>query len=212
MTNARSLIAALLAPLALACAPKARPLAGVPAPARFPRSEVPQGHTRIVFRWAYTEGDIEAKGEGVARIAAPDSVRLDFFLGGAVGGTSTAFLIGDSLETPGNDMFRRLIPPVPMLWASLGRLRAPAAADTMARVDADTLRADIGRNPRWRVTFAGDRLVRMERIHDNRVRESVARSPNDDVTYANRDARRTLKLTVTKNEQVADFEREIWRR
>ena len=202
----------LLALLALACAPKARPLVGAPAPARFPSSELPAGHTRIVFRWEYVEGDFEAKGDGVARIAAPDSVRLDFFLAGALGGTGTSFLIGDSLEVPGNDMFRKLIPPVPLLWASLGRLRAPAAADTVARVDADTLRADIGRDPRWRVAFAGDRLMRMERIQGGRVREVTSRAPNGDVAYANRDARRTLRLTITKHEQVPGFEREIWSR
>ncbi len=212
MTRARSALLALVAPLAIACAPKARPLAGAPAPAVLPRTEVAPGHSRIVFRWAFAEGGFEAKGEGVARIASPDSVRLDFFMGGALGGTSTAFLIGDSLETPGNDSFRRLIPPVPLLWASLGRLRLPPAADTTARVDADTLRADIGRDPRWRVTFAGGRLVRIERIHGGRVRETLVRGANDDVSYANRDAHRSLKLTVTKHEQVADFERDIWRR
>ena len=41
-----------------------------------------------------------ARGEGVARIASPDSVRMDFFLGGGLG-SGAAVLIGDSLSGPG---------------------------------------------------------------------------------------------------------------
>jgi hypothetical protein len=194
-----------------ACAPKAAGLRGAPVPARFPTTELAPGHRRIVFQWSFTDGEMSGKGEGLARIASPDSVRLDFFLSGGMG-SGTAILIGDRLDTPGGDMVKRYIPPVPMLWASLGRLVAPPSADTVARVDGDTLRADIGRNPRWRVAFVGDRLVRMERISDNRVREWIARSPNDGVTYVNPAAHRSLKLSITSNEPAAEFDSEIWRR
>ena len=54
-----------------------------------------------------------------------------------------------------------------MLWAVLGRLAVPAVSDTVAKVDGATLRADIGRNPAWRVTFVADHLTRIERIIDS---------------------------------------------
>ena len=213
MLSARrsSPLAAALFVGAVACAPRAVPLAGVPTPARLPTGELPAGHHRIVFTWQYTESEISAKGEGLARIAAPDSVRLDFFLSGGMG-SSTTILIGDTLDVPGGDLFKRYIPPVPLLWATLGRLRVPAVADTTARVDGDTLRADIGTKHRWRVAFVGDRLVRVERIDDGRVRELVTRAPNDNVRYDDLAGRRTLKLTVSRNEAVPAFDPQIWKR
>ena len=35
------------------CAPRVRPLAGTPAPARLPLAELPAGRQRIDFRWEY---------------------------------------------------------------------------------------------------------------------------------------------------------------
>ena len=98
----------------LACAPRAGKLAGTPTPVRFPNTDLAKGHQRIVFRWEYVDLALAAKGEGVARIAAPDSVRLDFFLDGGLGG-GFAILVGDSLTTPGGDDVRRYLPPVPLL-------------------------------------------------------------------------------------------------
>ena len=85
---------------AFACAPRAGKLTGTAAPARFPATELPRGNQRIVFRWDYIDQALAAKGEGVARIASPDSVRLDFFLDGGLGG-GYAIVIGDSISTPG---------------------------------------------------------------------------------------------------------------
>ena len=152
---------------------------------------------------------MSARGEGVARIAAPDSARLDFFVDPGMG-AGYALLIGDRLEAPGIALVRRYLPPPPLLWASLGRLRVPSAADTVARVDGDTIRADIGRTPIWRVTFAGERLVRVERIEEGRVIERMVRSPDDGVHYDHLRARRSLTLTVTRRSEVVPFDATIW--
>src|SRR5215207_9011805 len=141
---------AWVAPIAIfvfgvACAPRAGSLRGAATPVRFPATELPRGHQRLVFRWDYVDQALAAKGEGVARVASPDSVRLDFYLDGGLGG-GYAVVIGDSISTPGGDDVRRYLPPVPLLWASLGRLAVPALPDTVAKVDGGTLRADIGRN------------------------------------------------------------------
>src|SRR5712671_193848 len=98
----------------LGCVPSAAPLKGVLAPDRsLPSLSLPTGHRHIVFKWDYQEGDIAARGDGSIRTAAPDSARLDFFLGGGLG-AGGAVLIGDSLRTRHADLARRYIPPSPM--------------------------------------------------------------------------------------------------
>ncbi|MDB4872301.1 MAG: hypothetical protein JWL97_3305, partial [Gemmatimonadales bacterium] len=95
------------------CTPSAAPLKGVLAPDRaLPSIAMPTGHRHIVFRWDYQEGDIAARGDGSIRTAAPDSARLDFFLGGGLG-AGGAILIGDSLRAPHANLARRYIPPAP---------------------------------------------------------------------------------------------------
>ena len=137
--------------LALACVPSAAPLPGVLAPDRsLPSLRLPPGHRQIVFKWDYEEGELAARGDGAVRMAAPDSARLDFFLGGGLGG-GAAVLIGDSLRAPRVDLVRRYIPPAPMMWAALGRLAIPALPDTLVKLDGDVLRADVGRPVQWRV-------------------------------------------------------------
>src|SRR5438105_13344229 len=85
---------------AAACAPRLKPLPGVPAPAAaLPSAKLPDQHRRIVFLWQLDDPDLTARGEGAARVAPPDSARLDFFLaGGAASGA--AVLTGDQLKLP----------------------------------------------------------------------------------------------------------------
>lgn len=193
-----------------ACAPRLRPLGGTPtAPARLPSGELPPGHRLVVFRWELNEGEMLVRGEGAARIAPPDSARLDFFLAGGLGG-GRAILVGDSLRTPGAaDLVQRFIPPAPLLWATLGRVALPATADTAATMDGDLIRADFGRPAQWRVTFRGDSLVRMERVVDGRVTEWVDRS-GDRVRYRHETSRRELLLTVTRSQSSPAFDASIW--
>ena len=205
---APSLLVALAA--TLNCAPRAGSLNGTPVPARFPSAELAPGHRRLVFRWEYEDHALGARGEGAARIASPDSVRLDFFLDGGVAG-GHAIVIGDSMFTPGGDQARRYLPPVSLLWAALGRLAVPAVPDTVAKVDGDILRADIGRNPTWRITFADDELTRVERIVDGRRIEWVSRAGSD-IRYQHERASRSLTLRVTSTDAASPFDPAIWRR
>lgn len=200
----------LLVAAVSACAPRAGSLSGKPVPARFPNAQLPRGNQRIVFRWEYVDQALAAKGEGVARVSSPDSVRMDFFLDGGLGG-GYAIVIGDSVSTPGGDQVRRYLPPVSLLWAALGRLAVPALTDTVAKVDGDALRADIGRNPVWRVTFTGDRLARLERIVDGRRLEWVART-GQDVRYQNERSSRSLTLKISGSNEAPPFDPAIWRR
>jgi hypothetical protein len=200
----------LLAIGATSCVPSLHPLSGAPAPAVLPRAELPPGHYQIVFEWELQDRDLSGRGEGVARIAGPDSARLDLFLPGGFGG-GAAILIKDSLQVTGGSLARRFIPRVPMLWATLGRNAVPPLRDTTARVDSGLLRVDIGRPTSWRLTFRGDSLVRLERVSDAHIVEWVERS-GPTVRYRSEAARRALSLTIKRVQEVPPFDASIWGR
>ena len=195
--------------VAIACAPTAAPLPGVLSPDRaLPPIALPLGHRHIVFRWDYEEGEIAARGDGSIRTAAPDSARLDFFLGGGLG-AGAAVLIGDSLRTPHADLARRYIPPTPLMWAALGRLAIPALPDTVVRIDGALTRADIGRPLQWRVAIRSDTLVELLHISDGKITESLTHDPDGSLTFRSLGARRTLRLTIIR-EEPGSFNASIW--
>jgi hypothetical protein len=193
--------------LAGCVAPRVRPITGLPYTGSLPRLALPAGHARLVFRWVYDDPIFGARGEGVARLAPPDSVRLDFFVDGGVG-SGGAILIGDSLRTAGEDGVRYL-PPVPLLWAALGVLRVPGA-DTLARVDGDSLRVEIGKGVVYRATFADTQFVTLGRIDGGRLHEKVRREPAT-ITYRQFANRRSLTLTALRRIPDAPYDKDIWR-
>jgi hypothetical protein len=195
-----------------ACAPKLPPLTGTGAPEPLPPATLGTERQHIVFRWELQDVDLVARGEGAARVAPPDSARMDFFLGGGVGGGS-AVLIDDvlRLQEGQSDIVRRVIPSPPLLWSTLGRLALPAVRDTAARRQGDTLRADFGEPVVWRVTFIRDTLRRLERVEAGRVLEWVDRSPlSGRVRYRHEGNRRQLDLQITLFFQVQSFDSKIW--
>ena len=206
--QARALFVIVGLMVAASCAPRLRPLTGAPTVARVPNTELPLIHRQIVFDWELIDRDVTGRGEGVARVAGPDSARLDLFLAGGIG-SGAAILIADSLRTPGSGLPRRFIPPPPLLWAALGRVALPALPDTTARVDGELLRVDIGKPVGWRLTFRRDSLVRLERIRDGRIAEWVERSGNV-VHYRSEEARRALSLTIKRAQEVPPFDASIW--
>jgi hypothetical protein len=192
-----------------ACAPSANPLPGVPAPDRsVPPLALRGGHRHVVFRWDYEEGEITARGDGSVRTAAPDSARLDFFLGGGLGG-GTAVLIGDSLRTPHVDLVRRYIPATPLMWAVLGRLAVPALRDTVVHIDGELLRADIGHPVQWRLTARADTLIGLDHISNGRIIETVRREASGAYIFEAPAARRKLRLTPIR-EEPGSFDASIW--
>jgi hypothetical protein len=200
---------AILLLIVAGCTPAAAPLKGVLAPDRaLPSIAMVSGHRHIVFRWDYQEGDIAARGDGSIRTAAPDSARLDFFLGGGLG-AGGAILIGDSLRTPHANLARRYIPPAPLMWAALGRLAIPPLPDTVVRIDGELTRADIGRPLQWRVALRGDTLVELAHISDGKITESLTRGANGTMTFQAPGARRTLQLTIIR-EEPGSFDASIW--
>jgi len=213
----RARVVALGALLAVAACvrPRLSPLSGTPVPAgKLPRASVAPGHHKLVFDWELDDREMSGRGDGAARIAAPDTARLDFVLSGGYG-SGAAILVDDTVRTPphvtGGDLIRRLVPPPPMLWAALGRVALPNLPDTVIRVDGTTLRADVGRPVAWRLTFHGDTLFRTERVEGGRVAEWVERSDPAHIRYRNEGSRRSLKLTITRSDEVPGFDASIWR-
>lgn len=195
--------------MSCASAPRAGPLTGVPVAAGVPDTKLRPGHRRIIFGWEYKERVFSARGEGVARIAPPDSLRIDLFLdNGSSGGF--VILIGDSLTALAQDDARRSLPPEPLLWATLGVVRV-TAPDTVARQDGDTLRVEIGRDPIWRLAFAAKTLGRMERITGGRIEQTVERRDSTRVVYRQPAAGRSLVLTIRRVIPEPGFDAAIWR-
>jgi hypothetical protein len=225
---AGGLAPALAAALLVACAlPRAGPLAGVPSPVRLPSTALRSGYQRLLFRWEYRDTRISARGDGAARVAPPDSARLDFVVSGPLGGGGYALLFGDTLVAPGNGAkgggvggggggARRYLPATPLIWATLGRLAVPPVTDTIVHADGDTLRADIGPSAdgtTWRVAFGpGGELTSLALVREGRVREAVERDVvGGRVHYQNPGGHRSLTLTQMRSEAVAGFDGNVWR-
>ncbi len=207
--SALRIIAVLAFAGVVACAPKLKPLGGEISPVAMPRTEMPRAHLQIIFDWEYSDQEMTGKGNGVARAAYPDSARLDFFVaGGFLGGA--AVLVGDSLQVPGIDMFRRLIPPPTLLWALLGRSAFPVTRDTAVSQEGGVLRADLGKPVQWRATFRSDSLIRLERVDGARVVEWIEHLPGRRLEYRQETARRSLKLQITRVDTVGSFDSSIW--
>lgn len=211
--------------VSLACAPAARPLVGAPTRALLPPSDLALKPQLLRFTWTYKDETFEANGDGAVRAQHPDRARLDFFLRNGMAG-GYAILLGDSLLVPGIDLIRRMLPPTPLLWASLGRLVLPPTPDTTARVDGDSLRVDLGAlrgrdasgadGRAWRVAFAGTTLVRVERIESGKVIEWMARQRDASgqwrVQYVHERGKRRLAIAMTDTTIVEGFDDAIWRR
>lgn len=120
-----------------AVAPDA-PLATPAQVSRWVHSTAPVGHRVLKFRWQIQDDRGAAGGRGSARVAAPDSIRLD--VAGPLGsGRGAAVVVGDSARwTDPPDIIRRLVPSYPLMWAMLGVMRAPPANATVQGMEDST--------------------------------------------------------------------------
>ncbi len=147
-------------------------------------------------------------GDGAARLAAPDSARVDLFLNGGVP-VGRAVLIGNTLRATNQSQVERVLPPPPMMWAAFGRLAIPALPDTVVTVEGDIVRADIGRPAAWRVTIHGTRLMQLARLSGGRIVETVTRDEGGRLLYEV-PGRRKLWLGIVRDEGVAGFDASVW--
>jgi len=210
MTRRCSLLVALPL-LAFGCRPAAPPITGTAAPAALPKAQLPPVHLKYVFKWLYFDGDTQLSGDGAARISPPDSVRLDFFVARGMG-SGHVMLIGDSLRTPGPNQVKVLVPPPPLLWASLGRLDVPRLPDTLARAAGDTLRVELSGagNTRWRTTFVATALREVSQLVGSHIEQFVTRDPEKGTAHYEHRRGRRLDITLTRVDTVPGFDVAIW--
>lgn len=88
---------------------------------------LPAGRQIVRFRWLYKNEQSSAGGRGSARIASPDSLRLDG--AGPLGAGKFAGVVVDdsALWARPEEDFRKLVPDYTLMWAMLGIARPPKA-------------------------------------------------------------------------------------
>lgn len=108
--------------------------------------------TALRFRWRYRDERRSGGGRGTARVAPPDSLRVDWaaVLGLASG---AAVVVGDSLQwaDPKDDYPSSVVPAVQLIWTALGVVRPPRAGTAVFGA-RDSTRA------LWRFVAQGDTL------------------------------------------------------
>ena len=214
MTPRHPLLTCCLAALAAACgAPRLAPLPNatpVLSRAPLPVIELPRHSQRIVFEWRLQEAELQVRGEGAARIASPDSARIDLFVAGGLG-SGAAWVIGNEMRLDAPEALQRVLPPPAFLWAALGRFAIPAGSDTVVARSDSLITADIGPSPRWRVSMLGRRITRLERAEGDRVIDRLERKADGSLVYFHAPTRRQLTLTITRLDSVPAFDPAIWR-
>ena len=218
--------AAYLALFSLACASRQPaplgPLDMAPVTrdqvAQWVAATTPEGHRTVRFNWRWQDERGAAGGKGSARVAGPDSVRLD--MSGPFGaGRSAGVVVGDSaLWTDPPDAIERIVPSYPLMWALFGVARMPAdAAVLRGRADstATSWQAVTGTDtvvyvrtrtePRLmtEVRQAGKVLGRVETTFGPDGRPATSR-----LTVPSVPAR--LDITFTSSASTAAFPSDLW--
>lgn len=108
----------------------------------------------VRFNWRADDGTIQFSGQGAARIAPPDSMRVDMAASLGIG-RATIIMTGQRVEAQPAQVVDRILPDRFALWAMLGHLRSPAGAAAIERLD------DAERIV-WRVTDERGRITLFE--------------------------------------------------
>jgi len=93
--------------------------------AAFVAARAPDGNRQLRFKFKFKDPKGKVGGRGAARVAAPDSLRLD--MQGPFGlGKGAAMVNGDSTEwIKGPDAIKRIVPDFRLMWSMLGFTRPP---------------------------------------------------------------------------------------
>ena len=101
----------------------------------------PHGNRHLKFKFKFKDPKGKVGGRGAARIAAPDSLRLD--MQGPFGlGKGAAMVNGDSTEwIKGPDAIKRIVPDFRLMWSMLGFTRPPPAGATLGGYESADITA-----------------------------------------------------------------------
>lgn len=175
--------------------------------------------TRVVFDWKINESGARFEGRGVARMEPDYKARLDLFLQNGEPIVSAA-LVEDDLRLPGAAP-PGLIPPPPLLWASLGVFRPGSAAELLSGEDLGDgrLRIRYGLPGGMELLYEIDegRIVQVELRDQDEVSESMGlergvthQALPERALYRNVAAFRELDVRATESDRVESFPPEIW--
>lgn len=210
----------------MACAPSAPPPARLDAGVQ-PRdvATATERATRIdrpytvVFGWRLNDSGRRVGGRGVARLAPPYRARLDLFTENGET-AAVAALVAEEVRL-GAGVEEELVPPPPLLWASLGVLHPGREASLLGAGAADgagiLLRYGLedGGELRFRVAeravrgaevIRGGHVVERVRVEDESGLDRFPREAN----YRDLTAFRELTVTLESAERVPSHPEEIW--
>jgi len=173
---------------------------------------------RAVFRWRISEGGARFQGQGVARVEPPYKARLDLFLDNGELVVQAA-MVDDELRLPPGAP-PGLIPPAPLLWASLGVFRPGRLSTLLGGESVDStvvrLRYRIAQGGEAHFTMGEHAVQQAELLRGGRVEETmeITLEPGSEVPtsalYRNVPAFRELQVDLESVESVETFPAGIW--
>lgn len=181
------------------------------------------GPTVVIFDWSLAEEGLRLSGRGAARVEPPSRARLDLFLANGEP-AAQAVLVDQSLRTP-YELPGGLLPPAPLLWATLGIYREFPDTEVLGAEELEDggrlLRVALDPGPdgsgdeEVHYRFRGDRMVWAGWLRNGDVIRQVQLEHDGDhlpsrAVYRDLPAYRELILTRTSFENVASFPSDIW--
>ena len=133
---------------------------------------LPAAHRLYRYRWLYRDDRSSVGGRGSARVAPPDSARLD--VNAALGIASGAGVVINDTMVWGQpeDLLARFVPNYDLMWAMFGVARIPPAGAAITGADRPGERA-------WRYVEDGDTLIYRLTSGDSPVLEAEVRRGRD---------------------------------
>ena len=182
---------------------------------RLEAGTTPARPAQVMFDWNMTDRDARFSGRGVLRIDSGYRARVDLF--GPRGETLAAAIVDDGIMRVAPQAAAPMLPPAPMLWASLGVFRRPADAPlTGTRADGSGISLEYSRDGTvWRFQFEDDRL-RSTEWTDGSGRRTVELTGTAGLDFPGQAVFRDwtefreLTLRVTEVEERAAFEPDVW--
>ena len=113
---------------------------------------MPSAHRLYRYRWLYRDERSSVGGRGSARVAPPDSARLDVAV--ALGVASGAGVVVNDTMLWGRpeDLLARFVPDYDLMWAMFGVARRPPAGAAISGMAEGPVRS-------WRYADGGDTLA-----------------------------------------------------
>jgi hypothetical protein len=216
------IVAATVAGCSGAGAPAGSPVADPDAAAaELQTATRPGAPLQVTFAWSLDEAGSRLRGRGVARLEAPERIRLDLF--GPRGETYlAAALVGDTFHLPAAVPAEQVVlPPPALLWAAVGVVR-PSTDSRL--LDAATANGQLvlrysernGETVEYVADMEPLRLVRATRDAPGAQRETLILGFGADgelstARYRNLGAYRELVLEIEAMDEVSPFPSSIWR-